>query len=99
MLCVLNSIALKKMLLNIFFSTFTILANHPPASDTVSPALEVRLATVKPAAPKTLEPKPARPVKSTFYPAEESSETITPAYPAQPEPARRKASRFTHLKI
>jgi hypothetical protein len=96
MLCVLNSIALKKILLNIFFSTFTILASHRPACDTISPAVEVRPATVKPAATKSTEPKPAKCSKSTFYPAEENVETVVPA---QSEPTRRKSTKLPDRKI
>jgi hypothetical protein len=46
-----------------------------------------------------MEPKPVRSGKSSFCPAEESSETIIPAAPALNEPTRRKATRPGHRKI
>jgi hypothetical protein len=96
MLCVLNSIALKKILMNIFFSTFTILANHRPAYDTINPALEVRPATVKPTSPKSMEPKPAKAVKSVFNQDQENSEFT---FPADSPLLRRKTTKLPLRKI
>ncbi len=99
MLCVVNPLALKKILMNIFFSTFTILANHPPACDTISPATEVRPAPAKPSSQKAVEPKPARCSKSAFYPSEEIPEAAQPAASGMPDPNRRKGSRLPRRKI
>lgn len=99
MLCVVNPIALKKILMNIFFSTFTILANHPPACDTISPAVEVRPAPAKAPTQKAQEPKPARCNKSAFYPTEELPEAVQPASGGMPDPNRRKVSQLPRRKI
>ncbi|HOY94731.1 MAG TPA: hypothetical protein PK509_03270 [Catalimonadaceae bacterium] len=99
MLCVVNPLALKKILMNIFFSTFTILANHPPACDTISPATEVRPAPAKAPTQKATEPKPARSSKSAFYPTEEQPDAALPATSGMPDPNRRKGSRLPRRKI
>jgi hypothetical protein len=88
MLLTLNPLALKKMLMNIFFSTFSLLG-RPQACDTVAaPCPELR--QPNPCTRTEAEPKPRKNGKSAFYPAEDPVE-VTPSFPLSlPEPCRKK---------
>lgn len=84
MLSVLNPLVMKKILLNIFFSTFTMVGNHPAlVADSTQPSVEPK-PVVKP------EAKPGKCPKSTTFQRIEQRETTAAPFLPIPDHHRRK---------